>query len=67
MHNGLAMCELAPHLGTMVKIPKIHLNYFQILQTLHSYTKSGTLSSKLTFFELNKAAINYGAFTLDIK
>jgi hypothetical protein len=27
--------------GTMVKIPKIHLSYFLILQISHSYTKSG--------------------------
>ncbi len=34
------------------KNPKIHLNYFYILQIFHAYTKSGSLSSNLTFWGL---------------
>ncbi len=37
------------------KNPKIHLNYFQILQISHAKTKSGSLSSNLTFFGFNMA------------
>ncbi len=34
------------------KNPKIHLGYFLILQISHAYTKSGSLSSNLTFWGL---------------
>ncbi len=37
------------------KNPKIHLNYFQILQISHAKTKSGFLSSNLTFLGFNMA------------
>jgi hypothetical protein len=40
------------HIGTKVKILKIYLNYFKILQISHSRTKSGSLSSNLIFLSL---------------
>jgi len=45
-----ALGETSTHVNTMVKIPKIHLDYFLILQISHVCTKSGSLSLNVTSF-----------------